>query len=93
MEAYKNPQLSPDERARNLLSYMTLEEKIAQINIIRGSEFHIDSAKTDSCTVEEDDVFMQDKFTTWMGSQGIGYIHDIYSIPAIKNRLHIPYLI
>ena len=87
MEAYKNPQLTPEERARDLLSRMTLEEKIAQINIIRGSEFHVDSAKTDSCTVEEDDVFMEDKFVAWMGSQGIGYIHDIYSIPAVKNRL------
>ena len=87
MDAYKNPHLSPEERARDLLSRMTLDEKIAQVNIIRGSEFHVESARIDSCTVEADDTFMQDKFIEWMGTQGIGYIHDIYSIPAIKNRL------
>ena len=30
-EPYKNPELSPDERARDLLSRMTLEEKISQM--------------------------------------------------------------
>ena len=87
MDAYKNPALTPEERARDLLARMTIDEKIAQINIIRGSEFHVESAKIDSCTVEADDVFMEDKFVDWMGSKGIGYIHDIYSIPSIKNRL------
>jgi beta-glucosidase len=43
MEAYKNPALTPEERARDLLSRMTLEEKVAQINIIRGTEFHVNS--------------------------------------------------
>ena len=28
---YKNPSLSPEERAEDLLSLMTLEEKVAQI--------------------------------------------------------------
>ena len=87
MEAYKNPNLTPEERARDLLSRMTTEEKIAQINIIRGTEFHVESQRIDSCTVEHDDTFLADEFAEWMGDRGIGYIHDIYSIPAIKNRL------
>ena len=36
MESYKNPALTPEERARDLLSRMTLQEKIGQINITRG---------------------------------------------------------
>ena len=32
MEKYKNPSLTPHERALDLLSKMTLEEKIAQLN-------------------------------------------------------------
>ena len=87
MEAYKNPALTPEERARDLLAKMTLEEKIAQINIIRGTNFHVDSDRTDCCTVEPDDTFMRDRFVEYVGTQGIGYIHDIYSEPFIKNRL------
>ena len=87
MEAYKNPALSPEERAYDLLTKMTLEEKIAQINIIRGTNFHVDSDRTDCCTVEADDTFMEERFVEYVGNRGIGYIHDIYSVPAIKNRI------
>ena len=31
---YKNASLSPEERAKSLLSIMTLEEKVAQMDII-----------------------------------------------------------
>ncbi len=87
MEAYKNPALSSEERARDLLSKMTLEEKIAQINIIRGTNFHVDSDRTDCCTVEPNDTFMEDRYMEYIGTNGIGYIHDIYSEPFIKNRM------
>ena len=87
MEAYKNPALTPEERAKDLLARMTLEEKIAQINIIRGTNFHVDSDRTDCCTVEPDDTFMEDRYQEYVGTQGIGYIHDIYSEPFIKNRM------
>ena len=87
MEAYKNHALTPEERAQDLLARMTLEEKIAQINIIRGTNFHVDSDRTDCCTVEPDDTFMEDRYLEYVGTQGIGYIHDIYSEPFIKNRM------
>jgi len=88
MRSYQNPALSPEERARDLLSCMTLQEKIGQINITRGVEFHSDSlADGNTCSVEPDDVFMPEKFREYVGDFGIGYIHDIYSIPAVKNRM------
>ena len=87
MEAYKNPALTPEERARDLLSRMTLEEKVAQINIIRGTNIHENSNRTDCCTVEADDILMEDTFVDYVGTNGIGYIHDIYSVPHIKNRI------
>ena len=88
MESYKNPALTPEERARDLLSRMTLQEKIGQINITRGVEFHVNSlADGNTCTVEADDTFMPEKFDEYVGDFGIGYLHDIYSVPAIKNRM------
>ena len=88
MENYKNPALTPEERANDLLSRMTLKEKIAQINITRGVEFHVNSlADGNTCTVEADDTFMPEKFDEYVGDFGIGYLHDIYSVPAIKNRM------
>ena len=68
MEAYKNPALTPEERARDLLAKMTLEEKIAQINIIRGTNFHVNSDKTDCCTVEPDDTLIEDKYLEYIGT-------------------------
>ena len=51
MENYKNPALTPEERAEDLLSRMTLKEKIGQINITRGVEFHVNSlADGNTCT-------------------------------------------
>ena len=87
MEAYKNPALSPEERARDLLSRMNLDEKIAQINIMRGVEFHEKGRHNGTCSVDADDVLLQDEYAEFIGPEGIGYIHDIYSVPAIKNRM------
>ncbi len=88
MESYKNPALTPEERARDLLSRMTLKEKIGQINITRGVEFHVNSlADGDTCSVEPDDTFMPEKFDEYVGDYGIGYLHDIYSVPSVKNRM------
>lgn len=87
MEAYKNPALSPEARARDLLSRMNLQEKIGQINIIRGVEMHDHASTYETCTVEADDTLNPDTYRDYIGDHGIGYIHDIYSVPAIKNRM------
>ncbi len=87
MEAYKNPALSPEERAHDLLARMNLDEKIAQINIMRGVEFHEKGRHNGTCSVDADDVLLQDEYAEFIGPEGIGYIHDIYSVPAIKNRM------
>ena len=38
MDNYKNPSLPVEERVKDLLSRMTLEEKAAQMDMIRGVE-------------------------------------------------------
>ena len=85
MEAYKNAALSPEERAKDLLGRMTLEEKLAQMNIIRGVEYAVAGAVRGTCSVDADDTIDLDKLQTDLGARGIGYVHDIYSVPSIKN--------
>lgn len=88
MEKYKNPVLSPEVRAKDLLAKMTLEEKIAQINILRGVEYYEEKEpRSSTCTVEIGETFKIDDFRATVAERGIGYVHDIYSIPAIKNQV------
>lgn len=89
METYKDSTLSPEVRAADLLVRMTLEEKVAQIDIMRGVEYAYEASKMGyfNCTVEKDDSFDMEKLREAVGTRGIGYVHDIYSVPAIKNQV------
>ena len=49
---YKNPALSPEERAEDLLSLMTLEEKVAQIDILRGVEYATVPSTLNHCCIQ-----------------------------------------
>ena len=84
---YKNASLSPEERAKSLLSIMTLEEKVAQMDIIRGVEFSTKPHKLYHCAVEIDSEINEEKLNETLGSRGIGFIHDCYSHPVLFNKL------
>lgn len=45
MKAYKNPQLSIEERVNDLLSQMTLEEKIGQLHQVVATEWNIEEVR------------------------------------------------
>ncbi len=82
---YKNPALSPAERAENLLSVMTLEEKVAQMDIIRGVEFSTKPHRLSHCAIEADSQVNYDKLSETLGENGIGFIHDSYTEPKVFN--------
>ncbi len=82
---YKNPALSPEERAENLLSLMTLEEKVAQMDIIRGVEFSTKPHRLSHCAIEADSQVNYDKLSETLGENGIGFIHDSYTEPKVFN--------
>ncbi len=82
---YKNPALSPAERAENLLSLMTLEEKVAQMDIIRGVEFSTKPHRLSHCAIEADSQINYDKLSETLGKNGIGFIHDSYTEPKVFN--------
>lgn len=84
---YKDVTLSPEERAKALLSVMTLEEKVAQMDIIRGVEFCTKPHKLYHCAVHSDSEVNYDKLEETLSTRGIGFIHDCYSHPVLFNKL------
>ena len=89
---YQNPELSVEKRVDDLLSRMSLEEKVRQMDMYRGGEF------------KDKEAFSSKKTKETIGKTGVGAIHDIYPQSAkmindlqtyvIKNnRWGIPALI
>ena len=87
MEKYKDSTLPSEERARDLLSRMTLEEKVAQMDMIRGVELATRVHEAHFCAVDENSDFHWDKVKESFGDRGIGFVHDVYSVPAVLNKL------
>jgi beta-glucosidase len=89
---YQNSKLSVEDRVTDLLSRMSLEEKVRQMDMYKGEYF------------KDDENFSLSKTTAKIGNLGVGAIHDIYPRSAkmindlqanvIKNnRWGIPALI
>ena len=87
MEKYKDTSLSAKERAQDLLSRMTLEEKVAQMDMIRGVELATKVHEAHFCAVDEKSDFYWDKVKESFGDRGMGFVHDVYSSPAVLNKL------
>lgn len=83
---YKNPALSPAERAEDLLGRMTLREKIAQLDMKFGSKYCTEIEENDNCSVKETTDYHWDKLREDF-PDGLGYLHDNYSVPAVMNKL------
>lgn len=87
MVKYKDSTLSPLQRAEDLLSRMTLEEKVAQMDMIRGVELATKVHEAHFCAVDENSDFYWDKVKESFGDRGMGFVHDVYSTPAVLNKL------
>jgi len=84
---YQNPSLSPADRARDLLSLMTVEEKAAQMDMLSGVDFATKRDPLHHCSVEPDSDYDWDGLLALFGDRGVGYIHDNYSVPSLVNKL------
>ena len=83
---YKDPALSPEERAEDLLSRMTLREKIAQLDMKFGSNYCMEKEENDNCSVKETSDYNWDLMKKDF-PDGLGYVHDNYSVPAVMNKV------
>jgi beta-glucosidase len=90
--AYKNNSLPTEKRVEDLLNRMTLEEKVAQLDMLSANEILKDS-----------NTFNEIRVHSYIDSMNIGSIHDLYPQSAFyanilqkhaveKSRLGIPLL-
>ena len=63
---YQNPDFSIEARIKDLLSRMTLEEKVRQMDMYSGERF------------KDGDAFSPEKARQAIGNLGVGAIHDLY---------------
>ncbi|MDF2537620.1 MAG: hypothetical protein K0S76_641 [Herbinix sp.] len=84
---YKDSTLPVKDRVEDLLGRMTLEEKVAQMDMIRGVELATKIHEAHFCSVAENSDFYWDKVDKSIGAKGIGFVHDVYSVPAVLNKL------
>ncbi|WP_163325391.1 glycoside hydrolase family 3 N-terminal domain-containing protein [Draconibacterium mangrovi] len=81
IEGYRNSFLPVDERANDLLNRMTVEEKIAQIDMYWGKEI-ADMDGHDAI------AYSEEKISNMIGLVGAGSIHDLYPLDVeIANKI------
>jgi len=79
---YQNASLPVDKRVADLISRMTLEEKIMQLDMFWGKEV------TDMKGRHEAAEYSEELATKIIGKTGIGSVHDFYPVSAdISNQL------
>jgi beta-glucosidase len=83
---YLDSSLSPEVRAEDLLSRMTLEEKVAQLDIFRGVEFTTKPHKIHNCSLDDEADPDYEKLEKILGNTGIGFMHDAYTTPMVFNK-------
>lgn len=76
-----------ESRVQELLSRMTLREKAAQTCMCRGVEYATKPSAQHGCSVDADTDFDYNRLIEEFGDAGIGFVHDVYSVPAALNKL------
>jgi beta-glucosidase len=84
---YKNAKFSIEDRIKDLLSRMSVKEKVRQLDQYMGTTF-IDKAHPMQFTVmNKDGKLLWSKVDEVIGEAGIGCIHDLYGTAKVNNEL------
>ncbi len=100
---YKDPRSPVDERVKDLIGRMTLQEKARQLDMYSGATDFLDADQREDHThAKPGAVFNSQKAEKALGDLGVGSIHDLYPSAALydslqawvikSNRLGIPAL-
>jgi len=84
--AYKQRDLPIERRLDDLLSRMTLEEKVRQLDLYSGATTLVDK-QSDDTHAAPDAVLDPGKADSLFGDLGVGGIHDLYPSPAQSNAV------
>ncbi|MBQ8953854.1 MAG: glycoside hydrolase family 3 C-terminal domain-containing protein [Clostridia bacterium] len=74
-------------RIDDLMAKMTLEEKVAQTDMIRGVTLATKAHPAHFCAVDPSSDFDWARVEKEIGARGIGFVHDVYSEPRVLNLL------
>ncbi|WP_263351994.1 glycoside hydrolase family 3 N-terminal domain-containing protein [Acidicapsa acidisoli] len=83
---YKQPGAPIDRRVDDLLSRMTLEEKVRQLDLYSGATALVDQHKDDTHATSAAH-FLPDKAQEMWGDLGVGAIHDLNPTPEQANTI------
>lgn len=95
---YKNARIPVDERARDLLSRMTLEEKIGQMTQLCASSITLDGTKNLDLNLDKIRAFIKNEHVgsflsgTGKASRWVDFIRGIQEVAVHETRLGIPVL-
>src|SRR6202007_1070 len=83
---YKQPNLPVEERVRDLVRRMTVEEKARQLDMYAGVPDLINKA-TDKTHAAPDATFQAAAAEKLFGNLGVGSIHDLYPRAELANAI------
>jgi len=83
---YKQPNVPIERRVEDLLSRMTLEEKVRQLDLYSGATALVDK-HTDGTHATATANFLPDKARALWGDLGVGAIHDLNPTPEQANSI------
>jgi len=83
---YRQAGAPVEQRVRDLLSRMTVEEKVRQLDLYSGAQALVDKHYDDTHATA-DARFLPERAEALWGSLGVGAIHDLYPTAAQSNEI------
>ena len=83
---YRQANAPVERRIDDLVSRMTLEEKVRQLDLYSGARALVDKQK-DPTHAADDAVFLPEKAEALWGSLGVGGVHDLYPTAEQSNAI------
>ncbi|MBB6674039.1 glycoside hydrolase family 3 C-terminal domain-containing protein [Cohnella nanjingensis] len=84
---YRNPEAPIEARIGDLLSRMTIREKVRQLDQYFGATFMSATHPHMDTVMARDAEIVWDKVKETIGQEGIGCIHDLYGTSEVNNAL------